>query len=119
MSYETNSNWLGKYVDKCKTLFSTMGEEEVSAGTETLPMGDDEHTNPNGNDDDYHSIEAGKRSERWFERIDDQVENNRKQSIENSNYLARLDYRTVWIIRLLVGLVCTVLGGIILQVLPL
>jgi hypothetical protein len=61
------------------------------------------------------SIPAGRRSENWFSDIEDQVEENRKRASENETYLVRLDYRTVWIMRLLIAVLAAVIAGGVLQ----
>lgn len=66
--------------------------------------------------DERASIPAGKRTEQWFEEIEGKVDDNEQRSQKNENYLVRIDYRTVWIIRLLVAVMATVIGGIILQI---
>lgn len=94
---------------------------------------DDEKRNPTGNDesvestdftrssadggDNPNTIEAGKRSPRWYERIENVTSENRDRSVQNQQLLERVDMRTVWIARLLIGLLVTVIGGVILQTL--
>lgn len=67
--------------------------------------------------DEKRKIDAGKRSPRWFERIEQTAEENRNRSTTNQKLLERLDTRTVWIARLILGILITVIGGVILQTL--
>lgn len=64
-----------------------------------------------------NAIEPGKRSPRWYERIDQITRENRDRSVQNQKLLERVDMRTVWIARLLIGLLVTILGTVIIQTL--
>lgn len=77
---------------------------------------DDPQAIPDGSDDP-NKIEAGRRSPRWYERTENIVKENRDRSIQNKRLLERVDYRTVWIARLIIGLLITILGGILAQIL--
>lgn len=103
-----------------KTGFSAlmfrMTEEDAGEGVEMDERPDEER---GSREDNFpgHSMAAGKRSNSWYDKIEQQVEENRKKTRSNENYLVRLDYRTVWIIRLLVAVLGTVVGGIIINLL--
>lgn len=60
-------------------------------------------------------IEQGKRSPEWFDDIEERVEENAERSRENKMYLARMDYRTVWIMRILIGIGAAILGGLMVE----
>lgn len=63
--------------------------------------------------DEY--IEAGERSERWYNRIERKVQENTNQTQENNNLLTVVDFRTIWIARLLLGILGSVMSYIIAQ----
>jgi hypothetical protein len=84
---------------KCKRLFYSMSEEDK-----------DGEPIPNGGEDYYEGIDPGVRAPGWYERIEAEVKENSKQARRNEKRLVRLDYRTVWILRLLAAMV-TILGG--------
>ena len=57
-------------------------------------------------------ITMGQRTERWFQRIETNTNENTERSMENKNILMRMDYRTIWIARLILGLTVTIIGGL-------
>lgn len=94
-----------------------MDEDDVNAD---IPHngergGGNKPTSWDGGEEDSKKIEAGKRTNRWYNRVERIAEENRKRSIQNRNYLARLEWRTVWIVRLLIATIGTVLGGVAVQ----
>lgn len=93
-----------------KALFFCMDEEDVNRGV------DDRKSTPNTPNIGDGGIEPGKRTSKWFRDIEDDVEENTDRSISNQNYLKRMDWRTVWIMRALVALIGAVGSGLILQV---
>lgn len=109
-------------------LFFQMGADDVIDD----PLGDEPGArnamvrggNGDGDDDDGEDngrppIEAGRRSEYWFEKIDEKAKENYKRSIRNESYLKRLDYRTVWIARILTGVAVSLISAGILFVIGL
>lgn len=67
------------------------------------------------NDPTREKIEAGKRAPHWYDRIGTLVEENEQRSIENQKLLYRLDFRTVWIARLLLAVIASLLATILTQ----
>lgn len=88
------------------------GLSEVSPHKES-EMGDGAEMDNNNND--RQQIDAGKRSPRWFERMEAVTEENRKRSIQTRNLVERVDFRTVWIARLLIALLASILAALALQ----
>lgn len=68
-------------------------------------------------DDSPPQMEAGRRGPEWYDWMSNLAQKNRERSIDNQKLLYRLDYRTVWIARLLTGILLTVIGGYILTLL--
>lgn len=68
-----------------------------------------------GTQENSEYIEAGERSERWYERMERKVRENTKQTQENNNLLTVVDFRTIWIARLLLGVLASVVSYIIAQ----
>lgn len=60
-------------------------------------------------------IERGKRSEHWYSRIEERVKQNSQKTRENNNLLTVVDVRTVWIARLLLTVLASVLAYVISQ----
>lgn len=116
----------GKYVPGSQSLlrrlFFPMSEEDACRGTDEINMSSDDEKLPNGGgeegrESESSKLKAGKRSEHWFERVQEEVKENRKRSIKNQNYLTTLDYRTAWIMRVLVALLGTIISAVIAQIL--
>lgn len=119
-----------KTADICKNVFWRASESDVEV-TMTEENERRERTDADAEDIPHsrkfpsqegigppdETIEAGQRAPHWFERIENMVEENRDRSIQNKNLLDQIDIRTVWIARILVGLLATVVGGTILQLL--
>lgn len=61
------------------------------------------------------TIEAGERSERWYQRMERKVQDNTQKTNENNNLLTVLDFRTIWIARLLLAVLGSILSFIIAQ----
>lgn len=112
-------------VHACKHIFWPTSEEDLDYGTgepvarrgsrrhsRELRGGEEEEEE---DDNEQDTVPAGQRAERWFERIEHNVKQNRKKSRQNFNRLERMDFRTVWIARLLLAVFGTVLGGVVLQ----
>lgn len=106
----------------CKHLFWQSDQEDIeicmekddddisnSRGKE--PIADGNHIDEDTND----MIEPGQRSSRWFDRMEQISEDNRKRSIENQKLLMRMDFRTVWIARILTALLAALGAGLFLQ----
>lgn len=113
-----------KIAKTISTLFFTTSREELEQGHKktrlhTEIMGDEEGDNPHasegrftrGSDDELRGIEPGKRPPSWYERIESRTKDNAKRGIENSKLLGVLDYRTVWITRLLTGILISLLAA--------
>lgn len=101
-------------------LFYQVGDDDLdrdfrvalgSGKSDKMPTGRDDNDSEREND----GIAPGKRPEYWFERADIRSRENYKRSIQNESYLKRLDYRTVWIMRILTGLTVYLLGALVLQ----
>lgn len=127
-------------VQKVRSVFWTMKEDEISRNNSRLHdsmEGGRENTGRDGKSSaelegeftrggggkgkmqdvgGEPGIEAGERSERWFDRIEQETVENRKMSNENKNLLMRMDYRTIWIARLLLGVVAAIIAGAVLNV---
>lgn len=111
-------------IDVCKEVFLQTKDSDIEPENEELKqdgsfnMVDD----PNENDEEdkvngRNNIPAGARTERWFQRFEEITSENRARSIENRNLLKLVDRRTVWIARLLIATLATILGGIAVQLL--
>lgn len=68
-----------------------------------------------GTQENSEYIEAGERSERWYSRMERKVRENTEQTQENHNLLTVVDFRTIWIARLLLGVLGSVMSYIIAQ----
>lgn len=120
---------ISRAVHGCKHIFWGISEEDIS-----VSMGsEDDQSSPNDSiesrdvvtrgggssdsstDGTGPTMEAGKRSPHWYERMGQVTEDNRTRSIENQKLLHRLDYRTVWIARLIIGLLISLIGGGIIE----
>lgn len=92
-------------VTGAKALFFCMDDDEISNGTrERGPSPDTPKVGDEG-------IEPGLRSERWLEMMESDIEENTDRSIRNENLLKRLDWRTVWIVRALMGIFVSIVAG--------
>ena len=125
---ESTDGALGRSIHTCRHVFWPATEDDINAhmdeydetatsssdemGDEPLTRGTDSPESP---DDSTEGIEPGRRTPRWYERMEEMVQQNRKRSVQNRNLLDQIDLRTVWIARILVAILATVLGGIILQ----
>lgn len=107
---------LSKYKRSLSDLFTVVREEEVEAGNGNMD-GDDDLFKTRGGGDGDGNKSKGVRSEFWHNTIANRVEENKDRSVENKRYLMRLDYRTVWIMRILTGLTVALLGTVITEVL--
>lgn len=88
-----------------KALFFCMDDDEIDNGTrERGPSSDTPKVRDEG-------IEPGLRSERWLEMMESDIGENTDRSIRNENLLKRLDWRTVWIVRALIGIFVSIVGG--------
>lgn len=58
-------------------------------------------------------IEEGSRSENWYDEIDDQVDENTKMTYSNNKRIAVIDERTAIIVRILLGILITFIGGVV------
>lgn len=101
-------------VESYRRLFFTMDRDE-------LENRDDDYT------DKEPEIEKSEKESKglggstvssrfWLDKIESKVDSNRERSLDNRYYLARLDYRTVWIIRLLVALTATIAGAVMIDI---
>lgn len=117
---------LNKPIDTCRAVFwpanqvtnsSEMADDESQREAEASGV-DNETSSPRGDEEEMppvDEIEAGQRTSRWFERIENKVDQNRARSVNNREMLGQIDIRTVWIARILVGMLATILGGLIMQ----
>lgn len=121
---------LERTADACKVLFWKTTDEDINPRMSDNHDDDHDETEEEFNRDpgvggsgdnrgteesEFPKIDPGVRSPRWFERIDQTTEENRKRSMQNKNLLERVDYRTVWIARLLVALMASLLGFVIVD----
>jgi len=110
---------IDKFIHSCKHIFWQATKEEINANMSDnngdLPP--DGVTNTTNDIDNSRSIEAGKRTERWFAKLEERTKQNRQRSIQNKNLAQRIDYRTVWIARILVGLLATLVATAIFNAL--
>lgn len=77
--------------------------EQSKGGKDLAPDGNGEYSN------------AGARTDRWFSYIEERVDENTERSRQNQMYLSRMDYRTVWIMRLLLGVLTALVVGLVGQ----
>lgn len=59
----------------------------------------------------------GKRGEYWYDQMEEKTVENAERSIENEMVLSNIDLRTTWIMRILIGLIITVLASYVTQLL--
>lgn len=115
MRLEDANNRRERVLHTAKHVFFDTDDDDVNHGVEESPP-ETSGVGGGGAADDAGSVAAGARAETWFQRIEDEVRENMRRSRRNYNRLERLDFRTVWIARLIVGVLVTVIGGIILQI---
>ena len=110
---------INKFLRSCKHIFWQATQEEINANMSdnSSDLGPDDVTNTTDDIDNSRSIEAGKRTERWFAKLEERTKQNRQRSIQNKNLAQRIDYRTVWIARILVGLLATLVATAIFNAL--
>lgn len=57
---------------------------------------------------------GGNKSERWYDNLEEKISNNHKRSIENRMMLERIDFRTVWLMRIVIGISIAIVARLIL-----
>lgn len=98
--------------DQLKELLFQIDEEKLEREVESSEPEDDFLRGGSGGRKSYSEDEdeslSGDRSEYWYEQIESKAEENAKRSRENKLILNRLDLRTTWIMRILIGIIITV-----------
>lgn len=105
-------------ISSCKAIFTTTKEVKFEEDMDENDAGKDDQGTKTGSNIEYQDqepLEAGKRPSSWYERMEQRTEENRKRSINNEKMLSNVDLRTVWIMRLVVGLLVTILGAVIVS----
>jgi len=86
--------------------------------------GEHDPSSMDNNDDLQHNNDQA-RPEYWYDKIEDTVEENEERSVNNSNVIRRLqfkldtvDYRTVWVMRILTGVLFAIIADMIIKTFP-
>lgn len=109
------------WIEGWRQVFTRMSDDDIEdiddSSIRDRHVGDGDGFTRSSDDSPENSIPQGKRTERWFSAVEREIEENERRTLENQKMLTRLDLRTVWIMRLLVGVLISVLSGVTLNIL--
>jgi len=136
MATEQNKLSPSEKVNGLKSLFTKHSDADIenilSSETgsyddviETYEGGGEEWDNPSLNMEPGEEDDKAKRPEYWYDKIEDTVEENEDRSKRNTNLLNKLlfktdtvDYRTVWIMRVLIAIFMAIVADVIIKMHP-
>jgi hypothetical protein len=110
MSNKNGASKLRAFISYWRTILTVTNKKELDVRMDDKEAKSDEAFTRGGSDDDTDTIDPGKRSDTWFDRIERITQENRKRSIENAKTLSNVDLRTVWLMRILIAILATILS---------